>query len=44
MVRSRRESQYHDADAPAEQKHDLFSQLVDARDENEILSEDELIG
>ncbi|KAF8597590.1 cytochrome P450 [Ceratobasidium sp. AG-I] len=39
MIQSRRESQDHDT-----QRHDLFSQLVNARDGNETLSEDELVG
>jgi len=39
MIRSRRETQEHAMD-----KHDLFSQLINARDANEALSEDELIG
>lgn len=41
MVRARREPQDH---AAPEQKYDLLSQLVDARDADEMLSEDELVG
>ncbi|KAF8607080.1 cytochrome P450 [Ceratobasidium sp. AG-I] len=44
MVRSRREPQYHATHTPSEQKYDLLSQLVDARDADEMLSEDELVG
>lgn len=39
MIRSRRETQEQAMD-----RHDLFSQLINARDASEVLSEDELIG
>lgn len=39
MIQSRRENQ----GCPA-QRHDLLSQLVDARDANQALSEEELVG
>lgn len=43
MIDTRREikAQAHDA---MEQKHDLFNQLIHARDCNDMLTEDELIG
>lgn len=44
MVRIRREPQDHATHASNEQKYDLLSQLVDARDADEMLSEDELVG
>lgn len=44
MVRFRRECQNRPARPTTEQKHDLFSQLVDARDSDEMLTEDELVG
>lgn len=44
MVRSRRESQHQAAHTPTGQKFDLLSQLVDARDADEMLSEEELVG
>ena len=44
MVKLRRESQGRPNFPTAVQTHDLFSQLVEARDSNEMLTEDELVG
>lgn len=44
MIDMRREDKDLDADQVVEQKHDLFNQLIHARDSNGALSEDELIG
>lgn len=44
MVKLRRESQDNPGFPATVQTHDLFSQLVEARDSNEMLTEDELVG
>ncbi|KAB5592943.1 Cytochrome P450 [Ceratobasidium theobromae] len=44
MIETRREVKEQDADEVVGQKHDLFNQLIHARDASDKLSEDELIG
>jgi cytochrome P450 len=43
MVSSGRSEKQHEIE-PAKKRHDLFSQLLHAHDENNALSEEELIG
>ncbi|CUA76997.1 Cytochrome P450 3A31 [Rhizoctonia solani] len=44
MIRSRRELKEQQAQELINQKHDLFNQLIYARDAEDMLTEDELIG
>ncbi|KAG9091740.1 hypothetical protein FRC06_000395 [Ceratobasidium sp. 370] len=44
MITDRRELQDMAARSLAEENHDIFNQIVHAHDDNDILSEDELIG
>jgi cytochrome P450 len=44
MISTRRELQDLAARSLAEEKHDIFNQIIQGHDENDTLSEDELIG
>ncbi|CAE6517092.1 unnamed protein product [Rhizoctonia solani] len=44
LIRARRDLKEQLTEEPLDIKHDLFNQLVDARDANDVLTEDELIG
>lgn len=44
LIRARRELKQQQIEALLEDKHDLFNQLVHARDSNDVLTEEELIG